>query len=222
MKLLRPFEDLAGDADVVFVGRVMSQDIAWGSKGKMIFTHVNFMVEEVIHDRSGSSISEGQELILPFAGGEIDGQGIRVSDVPTFEDDETYVIFARLDGKRYASSTVGGFQGVFRVVVDEQDGVRYPLTSSGRAVVSVYQGRLKMAPAPEGIRSGVMKQRQVIWQERRLGAVPRPAMDMGPARASVADVQQEVPEKIMTLGEFIQFIREIRQPVDAAGGEVTP
>jgi hypothetical protein len=219
MRLHHPFKQVANEADLVFVGTVVHQEARWDDGGKMIFTHVHFAVNEIISDQTGDLISGGQELILPFAGGQIDDQAMSVSDVPVFRDNDTYVIFARLDGKRYASPTIGGFQGVFRVIDDEVTDQRYPLTAGGQAISSVLRGELIKKSAVSRIRNGVMELREDRWRQRRRGTLPQPAMDMGPARAEVAPFTAGTPTGVMTLAEFID---EIRRQIGDPGKEAAP
>jgi hypothetical protein len=219
MRLHQPFKHIVRDADLVFVGTVVHQEARWHDGGKMIFTHVHFAVNEIIADQTGVLISEGQELILPFAGGQIDDRAISVSDVPVFRDNDTYVIFTRMDGKRYASPSVGGYQGVFRVIDDEETDQCYPLTAGGHTISSVSHGELIKKSAVSRIRNGVVEMREDRWRQRRRGTLPQPAMDMGPARVEVVTSDVSTPAKIMALAEFID---EIRRQIGDTDKEAAP
>ncbi len=104
----KDFGALCDEAEMIFVGRVLSTEARWrGEEQRSIETVVTFRVLEALHG------VDGDEVQLSFAGGEIDGLSEVVAGLPEFRADEDVVLFA--SRKPSISPVVGFNQGCFRV-----------------------------------------------------------------------------------------------------------
>lgn len=97
-------DELAARAESILVGEVT--DIA-SYKEANIYTLVTLSVEQTIKGETGGQVT----IRLP--GGEVDGLGLQVEDVPSFESGERAVVF--LEEGEGIFSVVGGFQGKFTI-----------------------------------------------------------------------------------------------------------
>jgi hypothetical protein len=149
------FDDIVQRADAVFLGKVVNMECRNGPNGKMIFTDVSFEVEELIYSRDEFLSKMVPVMVLSFAGGELDGKAVSVSDVPSFALDAHYILFTLMDGESYASPLVGSYQGLFDVIVDEITGAFYPLAPGRRPILQVRNGRVIGGPPVARIRSGI-------------------------------------------------------------------
>jgi hypothetical protein len=121
----KDFAALCAEAELIFVGTVSATASRWSDpQRRAIETLVTFT--DLTWLRGGPRA----EIVLRFAGGEIDGLHEEIAGVPRFAVGERRVIFAR-DG-RYVSPLVGFSQGLFRVV-DSADG---PVVLDGDAVTA--------------------------------------------------------------------------------------
>ena len=208
MQLQLSFDEITNQADVIFIGTVVEQESRYGGNQNMVFTDVRFEVVELIYRTNQARDLIGKEIELSFAGGEMEGLTVRVSDVPTFEINATYVVFTRMDGKTYASPTIGAFQGLFKVASDEISGVLYPLTYGGHSILEIRDNDFITGPRVSLILYGKVKA-TVEEEPFKIHAVPpQPAqgMEQTNARAEVSKVLTEQPEGIMSLDEFLSEI----------------
>ena len=133
------FEAQCATAERVFVGTVRtvaSQRVA--AAPQYYETVVTFAVEEVV---AGAVPSE---VVLRFAGGEMDGVRQSIDGMPELAAGERYVVLADTDHDPPLLSPVVGFnQGLYRVVTEDGPGGR-------RSVVRDYAGRLLAAAALGG------------------------------------------------------------------------
>jgi hypothetical protein len=211
MQLYLPFDRIVQKADVVFLGTVKDQQCRYGPNGKMIFTDVYFELTRLIFSSKTAQSITGDEIVLTFAGGEIDGMVVRVSDVPFFETGRTYLIFTYMDGKPYGSPIVGASQGLFEVLTDEITGISHILTYGKRPIVSIENGDLRVGPPIRNIRGGSMEKIPVTFVGNYYEVAPQPVGGDSEARASVAPLNPQkmsMPDKIKSLDEFIDEIAE--------------
>lgn len=109
-------EALAGQAEVVAVGRVSSLVPQWNEDHSRIFTRVTLSVDQYI--KGGSA---GQPLTLLVPGGEVDGVGELYSHTAVFQSDESVLVFAQKDREgNYRVSA--GQQGKYTVKRDDASG----------------------------------------------------------------------------------------------------
>jgi hypothetical protein len=84
---------------------------------KAIRTRVSFQVLQSVKGNPGSSFT------LDFLGGEVDGQGLKVPDVPQFAPGERYILFCAAPGKALVCPVLGLTQGALRVLHDNEGDV---------------------------------------------------------------------------------------------------
>jgi len=106
------FNDLVERADVIFVGQVVDvRPYPLQVRGETVLkTRVTFSVADPLWGTS--SLVE----VLDFIGGEWNGVGMRVADMPTFAVGDRRVVFARRD--RSINPIVGFTQGLLRIERD--------------------------------------------------------------------------------------------------------
>lgn len=212
MYLYMPFDDIIKKADVIFLAKVTDQTSRYGSaEKKMIFTDVSFDVVNLIYksEKSEPIIANRNSIMLTFAGGSVEGEAIWVSDVPSFETGSTYLIFTLMDGKTYASPIVGGYQGLFNVITDEETGQNYALTYGKRGIIEIKDGDVVTTPPVAKIKGGLIEKALQKSSVKFHDVAPAPAqgMDQTKVSASVSPVAAEMPGKIMTLDELIGAIQ---------------
>lgn len=207
------FNDMVKRADVIFLGKVTDQTSREGAGGNMIFTDVCFEVTRLIHRSEKAEPITGGSIVLTFAGGSVGGRTVTISDVPSFETGSTYLLFTLLDGKVYASPIIGGFQGSFRVIVDEKRGTQYPLTSGSQGIRGFKNGDIVRTPPVHRVQGGAIEELQMKGYARFHDVAPAPAegvpgMDRTRIKASVASVKNGMPTKLVTVDELVEAIHE--------------
>jgi hypothetical protein len=231
MQMSQSFDEIVQKADVIFLVKAVDQQSRLGtSKKEMIFTDVSFEVERLIHSKQ-NPLKKGDIVQLTFAGGELGGRIIQVTDVPSFELGESYIIFTLMDGQTYASPIIGAFQGLFHVKTDEVSGISHPLIYGKRAIVRIDdEDHLVAGPKVKKIHSGVIEEELVSETATYYDVAPQPVVDtaisnsttviprsgtnpIGTAKkespkATVSRPAKEKPEKIMNVEEFIAEIQK--------------
>jgi len=133
--------DLCAEADMIFVGKVVSVTSRWADERKQaIETLVDFSVLEPIYGVTTSAVQ------LSFSGGEVDGLKEVVAGAPQFQPGEEVLIFASKE--RWISPIIGFHQGCFRVV--DSDGGKRVLDAEGHPV-SVEGRALRYGPRENGV-----------------------------------------------------------------------
>lgn len=194
------FEELAFSADGIFVGTVTSQSSRVGPKGNTILTDVTFTATEAVHQREGVTLDTGTPVTLTYEGGQIGELGLWVSDTPSLNVGETYLLFTLMDGKTYTNPLIGGNQGLFRVIGDEVTGAKYVLTAGRSGIIGVEHGQLKTAPKVEAIRDGQVEYAPASPIDTN---VPQPVGDT--ELAGITRVVER-PKSILTLKQFVSTI----------------
>ena len=120
------FDELADQADLVFVGRAMSSRAEWRNAGdsRAIFTFVTFETEEVLKGMAAETVT------LQFLGGTIGGVTLDVSGVPAFATHERVILFVQKNGTQFCP-LVGVFHGKFRLQRDARTGREVMLKHDG-------------------------------------------------------------------------------------------
>jgi hypothetical protein len=121
------FEELVARADVIFVGDVVDvRSFTLDTReGPVIKTRVIFRVSDAL--LASTSVLE----ILEFLGGEVDGIGMAVAEMPAFAVGDRRVVFARRE--RSINPIVGFTQGLLRISRDAS-GVDRVTTLAGEPV----------------------------------------------------------------------------------------
>ena len=85
-----PLEDLVNGADSVVVGTVVERSSYWNDEHTRIYTSVVLSVEESLKSTTGHD-----KIIVTLPGGEAEGIGLLVSDMPSFDQGEKVVVFLK-------------------------------------------------------------------------------------------------------------------------------
>jgi hypothetical protein len=109
-------EALAGQAEVVAVGKVRSLVSGWSEDHSRIITRVTLSVESYI---KGGSAGEPLTILVP--GGEVDGVGELYSHTAVFQSDENVLVFAQKD-REGNYRVAAGQQGKYTVKRDDVSG----------------------------------------------------------------------------------------------------
>jgi hypothetical protein len=140
-----PFEEVAQTADLIFIGTVDSQSSRLNDRKTMIFTDITFRDVTVVSATGRSVQRRSPSIRLTYAGGAVGDVTITVSDTPVFVEGRRYLIFMADDGRNYASPVIGGYQGMFEVLRDSRTGSEYLRTVSGKAVVGLDAGGVRLS-----------------------------------------------------------------------------
>lgn len=119
------FDQLVGDAELIFQGKVTALRSQWigGGAERHIVTDVTFSIEEAIKGVPGKSYT------IRMLGGTVDGETIAVSDAPRFNVGDRDILFVEHNGSQFVP-LVGIMHGRFRIQTD----------SSGREIVTKESG----------------------------------------------------------------------------------
>lgn len=106
----RDLDQLVAHADAIFRGVAVSQQAAWKGEGsnRHIVTRVTF---RVVENYKGDALPQ---RTLEFFGGELDGKGMAIPDMPAFAIGEEGILFEEGNEKQVCP-LVGADQGHFRV-----------------------------------------------------------------------------------------------------------
>jgi len=109
-------DQLAGQSDVIVVGKVNSLKSQWNADKSRIQTSVSIAVDEAI-----KGAVEGNTLTVVIPGGEVDGVGEWYSHSVSFKAEEEVVVFAAKD-KSGRYRVTSGERGKFLVGKDAKTG----------------------------------------------------------------------------------------------------
>lgn len=125
----RDLDQLVAHADAIFRGVAVSKAVAWKGEGanRHIVTRVTFRVVE-----SYKGDAQPQRT-LEFFGGELDGKGMAIPDMPAFSIGEEGILFEEGNEKQVCP-LVGADQGHFRVSRTESG--EHIFTHAGAGVLS--------------------------------------------------------------------------------------
>lgn len=217
----RSLEQVVGEADVGFVGRVIEKEEEVLEGGQMALTHVTFRIDELIFDDSGRAV--GDRITLTFAGGRIGELQVAIAGVPTFELNEEALLFVRHDGRRYADPIIGGPQGRFQVIRASDSGRAFPLTAGGRGLRRIESNgtvrleRTERVAAIEGSTpryAAADRDEHSHDQVHRMRITPTPIGTSGPAHLSADGEESPAamrPTEIESLDAFVTLTRELAE-----------
>ncbi len=125
----RDLDQLVAHADAIFRGVAVSKQAAWKGEGanRHIVTRVTFRVAETYKGAAE------RERTLEFFGGELDGKGMAIPDMPAFSVGDDAILFEEGNEKQVCP-LVGADQGHFQVT-SSGDAERI-FTHAGAGVVS--------------------------------------------------------------------------------------
>ena len=120
------FEEMADQADLVFIGKAVASRAAWRTTGtdQAIFTMIDFESDEILKGKAGKNVR------LQFLGGTVNDITLDVPGVPHFSIGERVILFVEKNGVQFCP-LVGVFHGKFGLQKDEK---------TGRDVVTMHNG----------------------------------------------------------------------------------
>jgi hypothetical protein len=125
------FADLVQKAETIAVGTVSAMQADWDAAREIPHTRVTFTDLDI---RKGDS--HQTTLTLQFLGGPIpDGAILQIAGMPTFQLGDRLVVFVA-GNNHYAVPLVGLWQGVYRVVVDQDSGTETVYTHAMQPVTA--------------------------------------------------------------------------------------
>ena len=126
------FSEVVDGAELIVIGTVSAIEETWDAAKGMPFTDVTFSDIEVL-----KGTARAGELTLRFLGGPApNGLTLAVSGMPRFAMNEQTVIFSAGNGV-YPCPLVGWWQGLYRVVLDDERNVPVVADHAGRSVVAL-------------------------------------------------------------------------------------
>ena len=132
------FEELTELSETTMEVVVVNSYAEWNAEHTAIFTH--YVVEPL---RQVGGRNRGARFELLFAGGRAsDGRQMIVTEVPQLEIDGQYILFLHPSQTRYASPTVGMWQGALRVVKDPATKRDVVVDTEGRLIEKDANGKL--------------------------------------------------------------------------------
>ncbi|MDQ6911777.1 MAG: hypothetical protein M3119_02405 [Verrucomicrobiota bacterium] len=128
------FDELVGQAEVIFQGTVSDVKSQWTGEGaeRHIVTYVTLQIEEAIKGDPGATYT------MRMLGGTVDGTTMEVSDVPKFKVGDRDILFVEHNGTQFVP-LVGIMHGRFHVQTDAARGADVVLKNNGDAVKDLAQ-----------------------------------------------------------------------------------
>jgi len=107
------FDQLVGEAELIFEGTVAEARSEWTGQGaeREIVTYVTFAIEDALKGAPGKSYT------IRMLGGTIDGETREVADAPRFKTGDRDIIFVEHNGTQFIP-LVGIMHGRFHVQTD--------------------------------------------------------------------------------------------------------
>ena len=139
------FDQLVGDAELIFEGTVMDVRSQWTGAGaeRHIMTQVTFRIEDAIKGAPGKSYT------VQMLGGTVDGETMEVADAPRFKVGDRDILFVENNGTQFIP-LVGIMHGRFHVQTAPMDATWSPRTTALSSPTSRNSARTKRPPLPGG------------------------------------------------------------------------
>ena len=127
----RNLDQLVARAETIFRGVATARQAAWKGEGaeRHIVTRVTFRVDETLKGPAQP------EQTLEFFGGELDGKGMGISDMPTFVPGDEAILFVEGNGVQFCP-LVGADQGGFRVTRAKGSDIERVVGINGKGIAS--------------------------------------------------------------------------------------
>ena len=105
--------ELVGSSEAVIIGEVIDVGSHWSEDGSTIFTNATVDISEVVKGKTLAG-----RITVEYEGGEVNGIGLRVSDVGTLEKGENVLLFlktakSKKNGTFY--QIFGRAQGMYKI-----------------------------------------------------------------------------------------------------------
>lgn len=131
----KSFEDLAIQADLAAIGRVLNVESHPTMDGQYAYTYVTVGELELL-----KGTYRQPTITLRMDGGPLaDGSVLLIPGIPSFEPGEKVVVFVRGNGQ-HICPLIGWEQGLLRVVKDPRSGQEILRTSEGKRIHTIEQG----------------------------------------------------------------------------------
>jgi hypothetical protein len=130
-------DDLAKQAELVAVARVADMKSEWSADKTHIITRVTLSVQEYVKGGDGKVPS----ITVTTLGGEVGEVGELYTHVPTFQPNETVVVFVEKD-KQGSYRVSGGIQGKYSVEADPVSGSK---VVAGKYTLEEFTSRVRAA-----------------------------------------------------------------------------
>jgi hypothetical protein len=126
------FDQLVGDAEVIFEGTVTGLRSEWVGQGSQrhIISSITFRIEDPIKGGSGA------EYTIRMFGGTVDGHTMEVADAPRFKIGDRDILFVEHNGTQFIP-LVGIMHGRFHVQPDDTGAQERIAKDSGVPVVDL-------------------------------------------------------------------------------------
>lgn len=111
----KSISDLTRGANVIIKGVVTNQESRWSADKHTIYTYVSITINQSLKNSTGKDISDGKTIVLRLPGGIIDGDVIKVSDMPVFGLNEEVFLFLDIDSGVWPRLAAGDTPGDFIV-----------------------------------------------------------------------------------------------------------
>ena len=198
------FDDMVQLADIVFVGKAEQLSPKIAKNRKMVETDVIFTQIQVIHQKDTVTENIGSQITLTYEGGRFNDAYTLVSDMPSIETGQRYLVFAYYDGQSHANPFVGGMQGLMKIAADEITGKQYPLKHGDSGISEIREGRLRLSPGIKKIRRGVLEKAESRMNVKRAADPKTLALWPGKPHSQ----RDRMPQTIMDLDELTGHIEK--------------
>ena len=128
------FEQLVGQAEIIFEGTVSDVKSMWAGEGgqRHIQSYITFKVADAIKGQPGATYT------ISMLGGTVDGETLEVTDTPKFKVGDRDILFVEHNGQQFVP-LVGINFGRFHVRHDAQSGRDVVHTGDDEPLVEVTQ-----------------------------------------------------------------------------------
>ena len=126
------FDELVGQAEVIFQGTVTEVKSQWTGEGaeRHIMTYVTLQVEDAIKGNPGATYT------MRMLGGTVDGETMEVTDSPKFKVGEREILFIEHNGTQFIP-LVGIMHGRFHVSKDSETNTDVVVKNDGEALTNL-------------------------------------------------------------------------------------
>ena len=200
-----PFNQIAMDADYIFVGTVIDKGSREGDAGS-IWTDYTFHVDQRIAGTAG--LDSNGNLLLSFAGGKIGPHSLTLTESLTFEEGDQVCLFIKQGAPDAMFPVIGGRQGTFRIL---KDGDRSLVTNNeNHLVIGVIDGQIRIGSEVRNEGGNLTVIPSAISQVKHMPA-PR---SYSPDKVKITPVELHTkatdPGLATDLPEFVQLIQNLR------------
>lgn len=196
-------DSLADQAELVFTGTAMHNEIALTKDGAFPFTFTTFRIHDVLKGRTRAG-----EIVLRFAGGDLGDRGVGIVGMPEFKEGETYLLFVRGNG-RESCPILGWEQGMYRFSRDTVEGKSVLVDFRGAPLHGIRDGRWVRGPAAD-----VERARPIVLSQEDVTVTPLdggPELEPAPAEdKALAAATPAADELIVRLRSFLGGRRQTK------------